>query len=354
MRRLPVYFLIDVSESMVGEPVELVQEGISTIVKDLRTDPYALETVYVSVIAFAGKALKVTPMIELYSFYPPKLPIGGGTSLGNALTFLMSDIETTVQKTTLEQKGDWKPIIFLFTDGNPTDNFDPTFDRWNHKYRTKTNLVAISLGQNTDNQILGRITDNVLQLKNTDAESFRKFFKWVTASIKTSSTSIADTKQDGLFLAPVTNGYLAKIDLTKMDLTKKPQQKSDDQVAVLLAKCQKTKRHYLIKYERRISASEFKELNYNTLDYKLAGAYPIDQSYFDLTDNNQDQKIISTSELTGFPICPCCGNQYGFSYCSCGKIICSGDEEVVRCPWCNNEARFQTGDGNINVTKTRG
>ena len=65
MRRLPIYFLIDVSESMVGDPVEQVQDGIATIVKALRADPYALETVLVSVIAFAGKAKKLTPLLEL-------------------------------------------------------------------------------------------------------------------------------------------------------------------------------------------------------------------------------------------------------------------------------------------------
>ena len=36
MRRLPVYFLLDVSESMVGEPLEQVQDGqISCEVKFL-------------------------------------------------------------------------------------------------------------------------------------------------------------------------------------------------------------------------------------------------------------------------------------------------------------------------------
>jgi uncharacterized protein YegL len=137
MRRLPIYFLIDVSESMVGEPIEQVQEGMASIIKDLRTDPYALETVYISIIVFAGKTQKITPMIELSSFYPPKLPIGGGTSLGIAFEFLMNDIDSNIQKTTLEQKGDWKPIIFLFTDGNPTleseiqkqNQFGSHFDR---------------------------------------------------------------------------------------------------------------------------------------------------------------------------------------------------------------------------------
>lgn len=68
MRRLPVYFLVDVSESMVGAPIQQVQDGMRMIVQELRTDPYALETAYISVIAFAGKAKCVSPLTELYKF----------------------------------------------------------------------------------------------------------------------------------------------------------------------------------------------------------------------------------------------------------------------------------------------
>lgn len=104
MRRLPIYFLVDVSESMVGEPILQVQDGMRMIVQELRTDPYALETAYISVIAFAGKAKSVTPLTELYKFYPPTFPIGGGTSLGAALNFLMDDMDKSLVKTTLEKK----------------------------------------------------------------------------------------------------------------------------------------------------------------------------------------------------------------------------------------------------------
>ena len=48
MRRLPIYFLVDVSESMVGEPIQQVEDGMRTIIQELRTDPYALETACVS------------------------------------------------------------------------------------------------------------------------------------------------------------------------------------------------------------------------------------------------------------------------------------------------------------------
>ena len=72
MRRLPVFFVLDCSESMVGENLKKMEEGLSAIVKTLRTDPHALETVYISVIAFAGIAKTVAPLVEIVSFYPPK------------------------------------------------------------------------------------------------------------------------------------------------------------------------------------------------------------------------------------------------------------------------------------------
>ena len=50
MRRLPRYFQIDISESMVGEPIQQVEEGLATIIQALKTDPHALETVFVSII----------------------------------------------------------------------------------------------------------------------------------------------------------------------------------------------------------------------------------------------------------------------------------------------------------------
>ena len=45
MRRLPVYLVVDVSDSMVGEPIAQVEKGLRTIINELRGDPYALETV---------------------------------------------------------------------------------------------------------------------------------------------------------------------------------------------------------------------------------------------------------------------------------------------------------------------
>ena len=76
MRRLPIYFLIDVSESMVGDPIQQVEECLATIIQTLKKDPTAMETVWVSIIIFAGQAKTLVPLQEIASFYPPKFPIG--------------------------------------------------------------------------------------------------------------------------------------------------------------------------------------------------------------------------------------------------------------------------------------
>lgn len=330
MRRLPVYFLVDVSESMVGDPILQVQEGMRTIIQELRSDPYALETVHVSVIAFAGKAKSLSPLTELYKFYPPIFPIGGGTSLGEALSFLMDDIDKSLVKTTMEQKGDWKPIIFLFTDGTPTDNPSAAFSRWNAHYRRHANLVVVSIGDNADTHLLGQITDNVLRLNKTDEHSFRSFFKWVTASIKTTSVSVSDMGDDEMKLAPTSGINLEKVDTSQSCVV-------DENYVVLTAKCSTTKKAYLIKYAKRLTDIEgLEKLNLKVSDYKLVGAYPIDEEQYNSLSDGRPARNINTLSLRGVPTCPCCGNQIGAVVCDCGHLFCS-DGHTAACPWCGME-----------------
>jgi uncharacterized protein YegL len=350
MRRLPVYFLVDVSESMVGEPIKQVENGMRQIVQELRTDPYALETAFVSIIAFAGKAKSLSPLTELYKFYPPAFPVGGGTSLGAALDFLMDDIDKNVVKTTSEAKGDWKPIVFLFTDGAPTDNPTTAIDRWRQKYSRRANLVAISIGGNADAQVLGQISDNVLSLNSTDELSFKAFFKWVTDSIKTTSVSVSTMGDDGLSLVPVSGISLEKVDTGKPSAV-------DENFTVLVGKCSNTKKLYLVKYAKH--TSELKNEDYGQWsmkknDFKLVGAYPVDEeSYNSLSDGASGRKV-NTTALRGVPACPCCGAQLGVVVCECGGIMCS-DGDTAACPWCGLEGTLGgIAPGGIDIARGKG
>lgn len=347
MRRLPVYFLIDVSESMAGEPIKQVENGMRQIIQELRTDPYALETAFVSIIAFAGKVTSLSPLTELYKFYPPIFPIGGGTSLGAALNFLMDDIDKNVVKTTTEAKGDWKPIIFLFTDGTPTDDPSTAIARWNQKYSRKANLVAISIGNNVNTQLLGQFSENVMRLNETDETSFKAFFKWVTASIKATSVSVSDMGDDTLALAPTTGINLEKVDTSSPCVV-------DENYTVLVGKCSNSKGLYLVKYGKHLSEAEDAESPYNDpTGFKLVGAYPVDEASYNSLSEGKSNRYVNTSSLYGVPTCPCCGNQFGVVICECGNVMCSDGQAA--CPWCGLDGTVSDiGPEGIDITRGRG
>ena len=194
MRRLPVYLLLDTSGSMTGEPIEAVKNGVQVLVSTLRQDPYALETAYLSVITFDSSAKQIVPLTELSMFQMPNIQASGTTALGSALSTLSKTVETEVIKTTPEQKGDWKPLVFLMTDGEPTDDWKIGLDEF--KKQKFGMVVACAAGQKANTQKLKEITDVVVQLDTADSATIRAFFKWVSASISFGSQKIESSGQE--------------------------------------------------------------------------------------------------------------------------------------------------------------
>lgn len=188
MRRLPVYLLLDTSGSMSGEPIEAVKNGVQVLVSTLRQDPYALETAYLSVITFDSTAKQVVPLTELSMFQIPEIQANGATALGEALSLLASRSAAEVTKNTADAKGDWKPLVFLMTDGGPTDNWQQGLA--NFKGQKFGMVVACAAGQGADINILKQITEIVVQLDTADSATIKAFFKWVSASVSTGSQKI--------------------------------------------------------------------------------------------------------------------------------------------------------------------
>lgn len=188
MRRLPVYLLLDTSGSMFGEPIEAVKNGVQVLVSTLRSDPYALETAWLSVITFDNSAQQIVPLTELAQFQMPNINASGCTALGEALSLVAQRADAEVTKTTAEQRGDWKPLVFIMTDGEPTDDIQRGIDEF--KKRKWGIVVACAAGQDANVNTLQRITECVVQLDTADSATIKSFFKWVSASISTSSARV--------------------------------------------------------------------------------------------------------------------------------------------------------------------
>lgn len=208
-RRLPVYILADCSGSMSGDPIESVKAGISALHSELMNDPSAVESAFLSVITFDSNARQAVPLTELASFTPPDLNASGTTSLGAALKVLIDCLQTEVKQNSGEVKGDWKPLVFLLTDGAPTDNWQQYAD--DLKAKRPGNIIAVACGDGADSSLLKSITDTVLEMKNMSPSDFSAFFKWVTQSIKQTSQKCGaspDAASAGVALPPPPPGIV--------------------------------------------------------------------------------------------------------------------------------------------------
>ncbi|ROI14189.1 vWA domain-containing protein [Epilithonimonas hominis] len=190
-RRLLAYFLLDTSGSMKGEAIEALNNGFNGLISMLRTDPQAMDSLHVSVITFDRNVTNLVPLVDLASYQPVEItcPESGPTHTGHALEMVHNLVKTELIKGSPERKGDWKPLLFVFTDGKPSDL------QMYREYIPKIKaldfgvIVGCAAGPKAEVSFLQELTDDVVKLDTTDSNTLTTFFKWVSSSIELGSKS---------------------------------------------------------------------------------------------------------------------------------------------------------------------
>jgi len=336
-RRLPVYLLLDCSESMAGTGIDEINRGIQSIVAELRKSPMALETAYLSVITFSRYAKQVIPLTELSLFQPPKLAVRPGTAFGTAVQLLLQCMKKEVVKTTPTTKGDYKPLVFLFTDGQPTDDWEPAVAALRAANQPKiANIYAIGCGPDVDTNVLREVTDIVFRMDGMSPDAWRKVFVWLSASI--SSASVKLTSGDGV--SPVEMPSLPS-GLEYVPPGSVSYHDPEPHQVFLQAVCQKSGDPYLMRFARQGSRGPYTAICSHRLD---------------ATQSEDDDVLppINSSMLDGCPGCPYCENQIAAT-CPCGAVFCADPNHKgpTTCPKCHASLGFG-GSGSFDIRRSSG
>lgn len=188
-KKLDVYFLIDISASMYGEPIVSINEAFKTIVDKLRCSDQnfnfnIVERIKLCVSSYNSQTvdnLALTTLNEI-GF----LEIGPATGLTNS----GKAIKHTLQKLNdnITSNGNYlflnKPPLFIhLTDGNPTD-IDQYEEVTNGLYDIiAVNKIGCAIGQYVELNYLKKFSNQIVLLEKNDNDSINQFAIWISELI---------------------------------------------------------------------------------------------------------------------------------------------------------------------------
>ncbi|MBM3299188.1 MAG: tellurium resistance protein TerY, partial [Deltaproteobacteria bacterium] len=117
----------------------------------------------------------------------------------------MHCLDNEVKPKSADHPGDWKPLIFLLTDGEPTDEWrGPVRDFRNRSSAKPANLIAIGCGPNVNTNTLREISETVVLMQDMTPERIRALFQWISQSAKVASKSASTQATAGAAAAGAT------------------------------------------------------------------------------------------------------------------------------------------------------
>jgi uncharacterized protein YegL len=133
-QRVLLLMCLDTSHSMQGEPIRLLNEALADWAGTLRRDISLAATAEIAVVTFGAGGVVVwrgaralprradeTPFVPAAQFQPPVLQAAGVTPMTEAIEVSITLVETRK----LQLRGSYlqyhRPLIWLVTDGLPTD-----------------------------------------------------------------------------------------------------------------------------------------------------------------------------------------------------------------------------------------
>ena len=199
-RRCPCVIIADVSDSMFGDPIDELNNGIKAYQSSVTGNELASSRVEVALVTF-GDAAKVyqhryaqkghsfeQPFVTVEKFEPPQLETSGMTAMGMGIHAGLDLLARRKQEYRAAGVSYYRPWVILLTDGAPTDDWRSAAQRLAREQQEKKfQLFVIAVGDRVDLSLLRDLAGGgtVFRLKGLN---FVEFFCWLSTSQQMVST----------------------------------------------------------------------------------------------------------------------------------------------------------------------
>jgi len=183
---MALVFVLDVSSSMSGEPINQLNAGVNRFKEEVCRDKQTRDILDVAIIRFNHEFSVVQDFVPVEYMDHVSLTAGGSTKYAAPIFEALKMVDERSRFYRRSGSEPYKPWIILITDGAPLDDItDAVREVKNMQDAEKVRFLAAGVGK-YDSSVLHSITNVVFRIDSTD---FTSFFDWVGKSMRSVSLS---------------------------------------------------------------------------------------------------------------------------------------------------------------------
>ncbi|MEM9805795.1 MAG: VWA domain-containing protein, partial [Cyanobacteria bacterium P01_D01_bin.56] len=155
--RCPLILLLDTSGSMIGNPIQQLNQGLITLQQEILESEKASDRVELAIVGFGESATLQQPFVIASDFEPPTLTADGSTPMGAGLTMALDILKQELAEIKNSGIKCYRPWLVLITDGKPTDAWEASAERVRKEIDKGTVLLFVIAVEGADMNILKQI-----------------------------------------------------------------------------------------------------------------------------------------------------------------------------------------------------
>ena len=183
---MALVFVLDVSYSMDGQPIEQLNEGLNRFREEVCRDKQTRDILDVAIIKFNDLYAIAQDFVPIEYMTHVNLEADGGTNYTGPIREALYMVDKRSRFYRRSGSEPYKPWIILVTDGDPLDDITAVAEEISEMQSAgKVRFIALGVGD-YDIDILNQLTDVVFRMEGTD---FTSFFNWMGKSMRSVSQS---------------------------------------------------------------------------------------------------------------------------------------------------------------------